>query len=162
MSHIDVRTQCIIMTQKNKSPAPYYMRHFQIFDKINSSLKNVSNVLDSKKKVDCIFEEPLNLHIIIGYLFSLPMWIPNENRGKLWTVMIFRTEDNFCCISDCTGSLNLKLKMLINEQIIIFYSPSNAYCSSDKSVQIKHFKYNIFICICSFFSWFNLQIMNFC
>ena len=59
------------------------MRHFQIFDKINSSLKNVSNVLDSKKKVDCIFEEPLNLHIIIGYLFSLPMWIPNENRGKL-------------------------------------------------------------------------------
>ena len=41
------------------------MRHFQIFDKIDSILKNVSNVLDSKK-VDCIFEEPVNLHIIVG------------------------------------------------------------------------------------------------
>ena len=31
------------------SPTPYYMRHFQIFDKINSFLKNVSNFPDSKK-----------------------------------------------------------------------------------------------------------------
>ena len=39
---------------------PYYMLHFQILDKIDSFLKNVSDVLESKK------EEPPNLHIISG------------------------------------------------------------------------------------------------
>ena len=34
----------------NMTPPPnYYMRHLQIFDKIDSFLKNVSNVLDNKK-----------------------------------------------------------------------------------------------------------------
>ena len=47
---------------------PYYMRHCQIFNKIDSFLKIVSNVLDSKK-VDYAFEEPLNLDIIVGWLF---------------------------------------------------------------------------------------------
>ena len=41
------------MRHNNKNnmttPTPYYMRHFQIFEKINGFLKNVSNVLDSKK-----------------------------------------------------------------------------------------------------------------
>ena len=41
------------------SPTPYYMRYFQIFDKIDSFLKHV---FDSKK--DYIFEETLNLHVI--------------------------------------------------------------------------------------------------
>ena len=49
----------------NMTPTPYYMRHFQILDKIHSFLKNVSNILDSKK-VDYIFEEPLNLYINVG------------------------------------------------------------------------------------------------
>ena len=39
---------------------PYYMLHFQILDKIDSFLKNVPDVLESKK------EEPPNLHIISG------------------------------------------------------------------------------------------------
>ena len=38
-------------------PTPYYMRHFQIFDKIDSFLRNISNAL-----VDV-------LHIIDRYLF---------------------------------------------------------------------------------------------
>ena len=54
--------------------------------------------------------------------------------------VIFWTEDNFCLISDCRNSFNWKFKKLINEQIIIFYSPSNALCSSNKSVQIKHLR----------------------
>ena len=34
----------------NLTPSsPYYMRHDQIFNNINSFLKNVSNILDSKK-----------------------------------------------------------------------------------------------------------------
>ena len=41
------------------------MRHFQIFDKIDIFLKNVSNVLDSKNGRLHI-EEPFNLHIIVG------------------------------------------------------------------------------------------------
>ena len=49
-SHIDFRTQCVIMTQITWPPPPkYYMRHLQIFDKIDSFLKNVSNLLDNKK-----------------------------------------------------------------------------------------------------------------
>ena len=39
--------------------------------------------------------------------------------------VIVRTEENFCFISDCSNSLNRKLKKFINEQIIIFYIPSN-------------------------------------
>ena len=46
-------------------PPPTKMRHFQIFYKIHSFLNNVSNVLDSKE-IACIFEEPLNSHIIVG------------------------------------------------------------------------------------------------
>ena len=33
------------------------------------------------------------------------------------------------------------IENLINEQMVIFYSPSNALCSSDESMQIKHFKH---------------------
>ena len=33
--------------------------------------------------------------------------------------------------------MRCKIKKLLNEQIIIFYSPSNTPCSSDESVQIK-------------------------
>ena len=29
------------------------------------------------------FEEPLNLHIIVGQLFSLPLRVPGGNRAKL-------------------------------------------------------------------------------
>ena len=133
--------------------------------------------------------------------FSLPLWIPGENRAKLkkpFTLnsrcegggeynipdtqniliiflsaiaviqVIFLTAGNFCFISDCRNSFNCfflfihSFIQLINKQIIIFYSPSNALCSSDKSVQIKHFKYHIFIGICYLYKWFNLQILNFC
>ena len=59
--------------------------------------------------------------------------------------MIFWTEDNFWFASDCRNSFNCKLKKLVNEQIIIFYSPSNTLCSSDKSVHIKHFNHHTFI-----------------
>ena len=55
------------------------MRHFQIFDKIDSFLKNDSNALDSRKG-RLHFEEPLTLHIMISF-FSLPLWIPEEKRA---------------------------------------------------------------------------------
>ena len=44
------------------------MRHFHSFDKIDSFLKNISNVLDSKK-VDYIFEEPLYIQLLVIYRF---------------------------------------------------------------------------------------------
>ena len=59
--------------------------------------------------------------------------------------VIFWSEDNFCFISDCRNAFYCKLKKLINEQIIIFYSPSNALTSSDESVQ------NI---LTSYFNWY--------
>ena len=48
----------------NMTPHLLLSRHLQIFEKIDSVLKNVSNVLYSEK-VDCILEEPLRLHIIV-------------------------------------------------------------------------------------------------
>ena len=73
--------------------------------------------------------------------------------------VIFWTEDNFCFISDCKNLFKCKLQKFINEQVIVFYSPSNALCSSDKSVQVKHFKHT-FIGMCLLSTWFNLQILN--
>ena len=72
----------------------------------------------------------------------------------------FWTEDNSCFSSDCGNSFNCKLKKLINDQIVTFYSPSNALCLSDESARIQHFKHQTFIGMCSPFTWFNLQIMN--
>ena len=40
-SHSDFRMQSVIMTQITQPPTLYHMRHFQIFDKTNSFLKNV-------------------------------------------------------------------------------------------------------------------------
>ena len=39
------------------------------------------------------------------------------------------------CISNRRNSLDCELKKLTNEQIIIFYIPSNALCSSNEFVQ---------------------------
>ena len=63
----------------------------------------------------------------------------------------FLTEDSFSFISDCGNSFNCKLKRLINHQIIIFYSPSNALCSSDEFVQ-KYILSNILLLVCLLFS----------
>ena len=41
------------------------MRYLRIFDKIDSFLKMFQMSLTAKK-VDFIFEEPVNLHIIVG------------------------------------------------------------------------------------------------
>ena len=97
--------------------------------------------------------------------------------------VIVRTEENFCFISDCSNSLNRKLKKFINEQIIIFYIPSNVLsishqmyflypikctfyipsnvlCSSDESLQIKHFKHHTFIDMCSLYTFYLAQSAN--
>ena len=63
----------------------------------------------------------------------------------------FLTEDSFSFIPDCGNSFNCKLKRLINHQIIIFYSPSNALCSSDEFVQ-KNILSNILLLVCLLFS----------
>ena len=57
--------------------------------------------------------------------------------------------DNFYFIHDCRNSLIWRLKKLINEQIFVFCNPSNSLCSSDKSVQIKHFKHHTLFGMCS-------------
>ena len=78
--------------------------------------------------------------------------------------LIFLPEDDCAFIlllffNSAGNSFNCKLKKLINEQTVIFYSPSVALCSSDKYAQITHLKYRTFIGMCTPFTWFNLQIM---
>ena len=103
--------------------------------------------MSTARKVDYILEESLNLHMIVSEIF-------------FFSVMeIFELK----IVSDSTWhSFNCNLKKLMNEQINIFHSPSNTVCLSDEFVQIKHFKHPTFIGMCSFFTWFNLQILNFC
>ena len=43
-SHINLRTQCVIMTQTRWSPTPCHLRHSENFDKIDSFLKPVWNI----------------------------------------------------------------------------------------------------------------------
>ena len=47
----------------NMTHTPYYMCHFQIFDKIDSFRKRMFQM--SLKYLDYVFEEPLNLHIVV-------------------------------------------------------------------------------------------------
>ena len=77
-----------------------------------------------------------------------------------WCKWLFELKIIPAFISDCGNSFNCKLKKLINDQIVTFYSPSNALCLSDESARIQHFKHQTFIGMCSPFTWFNLQIMN--
>ena len=35
------------------------------------------------KRIDYIFEEPLNLYVLLVSFFPLPLWIPGENKAKL-------------------------------------------------------------------------------
>ena len=101
--------------------------------------------------------------------FFLGLWIPGEKRAKLKKISIYFEQQAevgstvsldtqntlYFLISHCSiasNFLNWKfllyfwlrklIQKLINKQIIIFYSPSNAPCSSDESIQIKHFKHH--------------------
>ena len=55
----------------------------------------------------------------------------------------FLTKDNFCLFSDFKNSVDCKLKKLKRAKFI-FYSPPNALCSPDESIQIKDFKHYTF------------------
>ena len=72
------------MTQITWSSHPLLFASFQDFQKNDSFLKNVLNVLEVKK-VDYIFEEPPNLYLIVflDSFFSLLLWIPAESLSNL-------------------------------------------------------------------------------
>ena len=63
---------------------PLLVASFQDFQKNDSFLKSVLNVLEAKK-VDYIFEEPPNLYLVVFLVsfFSLLLWIPAENTSNL-------------------------------------------------------------------------------
>ena len=171
--------QCVIITQTTCSfPSPLPLTtllHFQIFEKILSFLKNVLKV-------------PLNLNIVVDKLFSCVgnSWRKEsqaeENRYLIWAAE-WSGEHNtsrhteytyYFLISNCSNASNfwgvnsaLFLipginQKLTNQKRVIFYNPSNAPCSSDEFIQIKHFKHHSSIVMCSPFAWFNLQIMDLC
>ena len=168
------------------------MRHFQIFDKIDSFLKKCFKCPWQQKwyihlwgTAECTYNCLLAFFLFrcgckkkIGpswrnYLIWTADWGGQHNtpdtQNKLniflsaiaVTQVIFWTKVNFCFVFDCRDSFNCKLKKLINEQIIIFYSSSNALCSFDESVQIKHAKHHAFIGMISFSIWFNLQCLQY-
>ena len=131
-------------------PHPLLLRQFQILRKIDSFLKNVSNVLIS-------LLNRLNYIQLLVSIFSLPLWITGETRAyskKLFLLnsrlrlgtqflepqntLIFYWQLQQCkwffkqkTISASlliagihSSSKSKKLKELMNGQIIHFYSPS--------------------------------------
>ena len=158
------------------------MIHFQIFDKIDSFLKNISNVLDSKKArlhlwIIAWFTKYCWLAFFLFLSLSLTKIEPSWRNCLIWTVdwggehntadtenalIIFLTDVNFCFISDCGNSFNWKLKKLTNEQIIIFYNPSNALGSFEESVQIMYLKHHDLTGMCFLSTWVNQQILHLC
>ena len=73
---------------------PCYLRHFQIFDKIDSFPKNIFNVIRIKKKANRIFDELSNLCSIVLLIsfFLLLLWITAENRTKLKKSFVWTTK----------------------------------------------------------------------
>ena len=66
------------------------------------------------------------------------------------------TEDNLIVwLIFCRNSFSCKLKKLLIKKITIFCNQSNLFCSSDKSIQIKHFKNHTFIGMSFFFTLFS-------
>ena len=58
-----------------------------------------------------------------------------QNTLIIFLSAIPATEDNFCFVSDCRNLFDCRLKNIFNEKVlVIFYSPSNALCSSDEFV----------------------------
>ena len=105
---------------------PLLVASFQDFQKNDSFLKSVLNVLEAKK-VDYIFEEPPNLYLVVFLVsfFSLLLWIPAENTRNLkkiqhcnytgctWFSSVmwvkFWNEDDICIIiSDCRNCFKEK------------------------------------------------------
>ena len=85
-SHIDLCTQCVIKTQITwpRQPLLMHASFASFFDKIYSFLKKMSQISSTAKRVDYIFEEPLNLHIIVGSLFFLFRSVFREKIELSW------------------------------------------------------------------------------
>ena len=97
-----------------------------------------------------------------GQCFKCP-WKQKGRLNFLISNWFFELKIIFALfLTDCWYYFNCKLRNLANRQIIIFYSPSNALCSSGKSVEIKNLKHYNFINMCFQFTWFNLLILHFC
>ena len=64
-------------------PAPCYLRHFQIFDKIDSFPKKFECLYNKRRQIAiCTFGELSNLYLIVllTSFFPLLLWITAENR----------------------------------------------------------------------------------
>ena len=67
-THFDFRMHCVTVTQIAWSPAPCYLRYFQIVDKIDRKKKNSFNDL-MIKKTNCTFAGLSNLYLILSTSF---------------------------------------------------------------------------------------------
>ena len=58
-THFDFRMHCVTMTQITWSPAPCYLRHFQILDKIDSFPKKFEWPYDKKRRIAPLKDCPI-------------------------------------------------------------------------------------------------------
>ena len=70
-------------------------------------------------------------------------------------LVIFFTERDICIISDCRKSFNNRIKNLWTSKN--FFIPANTPSSSEESLKEKR---HTFFGMCSFFTWFNMQILK--
>ena len=73
-------------------PAPCYLHHFHIFDKINSFPKNVLHVFRGKKE-NCTFEELFNLYLIVLLISFLLFFCGLQQKIELsWRNYLFELQ----------------------------------------------------------------------
>ena len=106
--HIDFRTQCVIMTQITWPPQPLLYAWFPDFWQNLQFLKNVSNVLDSKKGRLHLWRT-LNFHIIVGSLFFCSVL---NSRRKYWRNYLLWTA-HWC--GECSTPVH-RIQVLISYQ----------------------------------------------
>ena len=132
--HIDFRIQCDIMTQITWPITLYYVRRFQIFNKIDSVLK-ILEISLAAKKVDHIFEEPLNSHLLqvestlpqiprIPLLFSYQQLQHCEGFSELKIISFL------FLIAEIHSNMNLK-----SLQKLTLFFIAHTLCFSDRSVK---------------------------
>ena len=86
-SHFDFRTHCVIMTQIRWPLTPCHMHHSQIFDKIDSFLKTVSNIFILRNLIlewgEMVIKEKAGiLHQIYGFKGAVNSWRSRIHQNK--------------------------------------------------------------------------------
>ena len=160
-SHINLRTHCVILTQRTWRPIPQLFASFLDFRRnwyfSKKYFQNTFlNIFRIKKRKLYLWRTNTNLIVLLISIFPLTLWITSENRTKLKNLLSWTTKSDgiqhykhtnpsndvsnilnwtWFLISGCRNSFNSKLKNLWTRKN--FFNPANTQTSSEESLKKK-------------------------